>query len=80
MWDRYIERNLKYPSNIKVTMWSHSQYERDMKLSAKRTRRLLPLLIFCLVAFCCLSSMKYSCNLHFILLSFYGVLSTGNRH
>uniref|UniRef100_A0A8R1Y0P5 SSD domain-containing protein n=1 Tax=Onchocerca volvulus TaxID=6282 RepID=A0A8R1Y0P5_ONCVO len=75
MWDRYVERNLKYPSNIKITKWSRSQYERDMKLIARRTRRLLPLLAFCLICFCCLSSMKCNCNLRFMLLSFYGVLS-----
>uniref|UniRef100_A0A0R3RGD4 SSD domain-containing protein n=1 Tax=Elaeophora elaphi TaxID=1147741 RepID=A0A0R3RGD4_9BILA len=75
LWDSYVEHNLKYPSNIKITKWSRSQYERDMKLMVERTRRLLPLLAFCLVSFCCLSSLKYGCNFRFMLISFYGVLS-----
>ncbi|EJW86680.1 hypothetical protein WUBG_02406, partial [Wuchereria bancrofti] len=75
IWDSYVERNLKYPSNIRITKWSSSQYERDMKLIVERTRRLLPLLAFCLVSFCCLSSFKYGYNLRFMLISFYGVLS-----
>ncbi|VDN81412.1 unnamed protein product [Brugia pahangi] len=75
IWDSYVERSLKYPSNIKITKWSSSQYERDMKLIVERTRRLLPLLAFCLVSFCCLSSFKYGYNFRFMLISFYGVLS-----
>ncbi|VIO91720.1 Uncharacterized protein BM_BM10811 [Brugia malayi] len=38
IWDSYVERSLKYPSNIKITKWSSSQYERDMKLIVERTR------------------------------------------
>ncbi|KAL4003023.1 Patched family protein [Acanthocheilonema viteae] len=75
MWDSYVEHNLKYPSNIKITKWSGSQYERDMKLIMERTRRLLPLLAFCLVSFCCLSSFKYGCNFRLTFISFYDVLS-----
>lgn len=41
IWDSYMEHNLKYPSNIKITKWSRSQYERDMKLIVERTQRYL---------------------------------------
>uniref|UniRef100_A0A915PLP0 SSD domain-containing protein n=1 Tax=Setaria digitata TaxID=48799 RepID=A0A915PLP0_9BILA len=75
LWDRYVDHKLKHPANIKVTKWSRSQYERDMKLIVGRTRRLLPLLAFCLVSFCCLSSVKHGSNLRFISISFYGVIS-----
>ncbi|VDK29990.1 unnamed protein product [Gongylonema pulchrum] len=77
IWDRYLNSIGDAP-NVRVTYWSSSQYEKDMKMTAGRTRRLLPLLALSLVVFCCLSSMKCRCSFPCIaLLSFCGVLSAG---
>ncbi|VDN06106.1 unnamed protein product [Thelazia callipaeda] len=76
VWDNYVQHSIKQqPSNIRITHWSYSQCERDMKEIAVRSRRLLPLLTICLISFCCLSSRKCACDLKFAILSIYGILS-----